>query len=61
VSPASVERLRPLASDIVGLATPEPFMGVGLWYRAFVQVTDEEVVALLQESWGRQREPAGVS
>lgn len=30
--------------------TPEPFYGVGMWYRDFRQTTDEEVEALLAQS-----------
>jgi predicted phosphoribosyltransferase len=48
VAPASaVEALRPAADRIVCLATPEPFFAVGLWYRDFEQVTDDQVSALL--------------
>lgn len=30
--------------------TPEPFLGVGLWYRDFSQTTDEEVCYLLDQA-----------
>jgi putative phosphoribosyl transferase len=43
--------------------TPEPFDGVGRWYRDFSQTTDEEVRELLARAarWGRvaSREPSG--
>src|SRR5205085_10178566 len=29
--------------EIICARTPEPFMGVGMWYRDFSQTTDEEV------------------
>jgi predicted phosphoribosyltransferase len=45
--PASLERLRDEADRIVVLATPEPFLAVGEWYRAFDQTTDDEVVSAL--------------
>jgi putative phosphoribosyl transferase len=35
------------ADDVVCLATPDRFFGVGAWYRDFTQTTDEEVVDLL--------------
>ncbi len=35
------------ADACVTLATPEPFYGVGAWYRDFSQTDDAEVVALL--------------
>lgn len=52
------ESLTPLgrwADDVICLATPEPFLAVGVWYHDFSQTTDEEVVALLQENWARTR------
>jgi predicted phosphoribosyltransferase len=36
------------ADQFVVLATPDPFFAVGQWYRDFDQVSDKEVVALLQ-------------
>lgn len=35
------------ADDVVCVAMPERFFGVGAWYRDFTQTTDEEVVELL--------------
>ena len=48
-APESLERVRPYADEMVCLATPEPFIAVGRFYRAFPQVEDEEVVELLGE------------
>lgn len=54
VAPAeSLTSLRQFADDVVCLATPEPFLAVGVWYEDFSQTTDEEVIALLQENWAR--------
>lgn len=53
--PESLASLRPQADDVVCLATPEPFLAVGVWYQDFSQTTDEEVVALLQENWARHQ------
>jgi putative phosphoribosyl transferase len=36
------------ADACVTLATPEPFYGVGTWYRDFAQTSDAEVIALLR-------------
>ena len=44
------------ADDLVCVETPEPFFGVGMWYRNFRQVTDDEVVACLD----RAREPVAI-
>lgn len=35
--------------------TPEPFYGVGMWYRDFSQTTDEEVKQLLSKAAGGER------
>jgi predicted phosphoribosyltransferase len=43
----AVERLESVADEVVALATPEPYIGVGRWYARFPQLTDEEVVAAL--------------
>jgi predicted phosphoribosyltransferase len=45
--PQSIARLRREADRIVVLATPEPFLAVGEWYRRFEQTSDEEVVQAL--------------
>lgn len=42
-------RLGREADEIVCLHTPEPFYAVGQWYVSFPQVSDEEVVRLLEE------------
>ncbi|MEY5100731.1 MAG: hypothetical protein RJA36_3450 [Pseudomonadota bacterium] len=46
-APDSLERVRPLADEVVCLLTPEGFLAVGQFYRVFDQVEDEEVIALL--------------
>ncbi|OIO53055.1 hypothetical protein AUJ46_06105 [Candidatus Peregrinibacteria bacterium CG1_02_54_53] len=45
--PDTALRLTEKTDDVVVLATPEPFEAVGLWYREFSQVEDEEVLHLL--------------
>jgi putative phosphoribosyl transferase len=48
VAPAdTVARLRAEVDELVCLATPEPFRAVGLHYRDFHQVDDDEVLAAL--------------
>jgi len=44
--------LRGDVDQIVCLATPEPFFGVGQWYDDFDQTTDEEVLERLETSVG---------
>ena len=53
----SVALLRDEADAVVTVATPEPFVAVGRWYRQFDQVEDAEVQRLLAEAWA-PREPA---
>jgi putative phosphoribosyl transferase len=43
------EELQHQVDELICLVTPEPFYSVGMWYRDFHQVDDEEVRALLQE------------
>jgi predicted phosphoribosyltransferase len=43
----AVERLERVADQVVALATPEPYFGVGAWYAHFPQLTDDEVVEAL--------------
>jgi len=52
----TVASLRMEAHDVVCLATPEPFMGVGRWYTDFSQTTDAEVQQLLGQAWSKGRE-----
>lgn len=48
-APESLERVRPLADEVVCLAAPQEFYAVGQFYREFPQIDDEEVVALLEQ------------
>jgi len=36
--------------EVICIATPEPFYGVGAWYGNFSQTTDEEVCELLDKA-----------
>jgi len=50
VAPAdTVESLGTEVDDIVCLESPDPFFAIGLYYRDFSQVSDEEVIALLKQ------------
>jgi putative phosphoribosyl transferase len=42
--------LRPDVDEMVCVATPEPFWGVGMWYQDFAQTTDDEVRDLLSRA-----------
>lgn len=54
-APDSLERIRPLADEVVCLSAPEHFHAVGQFYGEFAQVGDEEVISLL----GRGGKPRG--
>ena len=45
----TAELLRPEADDLICLLAPANLEAVGLWYRNFEQISDEEVVRLLEE------------
>ena len=49
----AVAMLRREADDVVCLSSPRRFGSVGAFYRSFLQVTDEEVAALLREAVAR--------
>lgn len=44
----TLERLRPLADEVVCLETPENFYAIGQFYKDFPQVSDDEVMAFLR-------------
>lgn len=50
--PSTVRALAKEADHVVALATPEPFMAVGAWYRDFEQVSDAQVQSLLRQAKG---------
>jgi putative phosphoribosyl transferase len=50
VAPAdTIKRLKGEADEVVCLATPEPFYAVGQFFQDFSQVSDGEVIKLLEE------------
>ncbi len=53
-APQTVELLRSEADDLICLLIPDELEAVGLWYRDFKQVSDEEVVRLLQSVRGEE-------
>lgn len=44
---SAAKALAQVADEVVAVATPEPFFGVGQWYRDFSQTSDAEVLAAL--------------
>lgn len=49
-APQTAEMLRPETDDLIYLLAPPDLEAVGLWYRTFDQVPDEEVIRLLEEA-----------
>lgn len=52
------QELRAIADEMVCIATPEPFYGVGLWYDDFSPTSDAEVRELLQLAGGHVPTPS---
>ncbi len=47
------DQFRHEVDDVICAVTPEPFYGVGRWYKDFSQTTDDEVrILLTQANWG---------
>lgn len=54
-SAPAAQLLRPEVDDFVALDIPDPFYAVGLYYRNFDQVSDQEVIAYLDRAASRVR------
>ena len=52
-APETCDEYRMGVDEIICGKTPEPFMGVGMWYRDFSQTTDEEVREILARAENR--------
>lgn len=53
-APSACEEFQPEADEVICAYTPEPFYGVGWWYRDFAQISDREVRELLARAGGNQ-------
>jgi putative phosphoribosyl transferase len=53
-APESCEMFEQEVDEIICAETPQPFYGVGLWYRNFSQTSDAEVRTLLQQAAERK-------
>jgi len=51
------QELRTIADEVICIATPEPFYGVGLWYDDFTPTSDAEVRELLRLAGEREHAP----
>lgn len=50
VSIQAIELIQPEVDKVFYVMSPEPFEGVGRWYKDFSQTTDQEVQLLLEEA-----------
>jgi predicted phosphoribosyltransferase len=50
----TVEALRSEVDELVCPFIPEWLMSIGYWYMNFAQISDEEVIDLLQRAWQRE-------
>jgi putative phosphoribosyl transferase len=48
--PEVAKKIKQQVDDFICLYTPQPFIGVGLHYMNFTQVSDEEVIQLLKDA-----------
>jgi putative phosphoribosyl transferase len=53
IARSTYDYLRRVADQVVAVIAPEEFDGVGQWYEDFSQTTDEEVRALLGQTYNR--------
>jgi putative phosphoribosyl transferase len=49
--PSTISAMRDVADEIVTVMAPESFYAIGEFYRNFTATSDEEVDALLRQSW----------
>jgi putative phosphoribosyl transferase len=56
--PSTIEELRLEADRVICPHTPEPFHAIGAFYESFGQVSDEEVMEILQAYWSRSPKSA---
>ena len=52
-SAETCEQFRELVDEVICLATPIPFFGVGMWYEDFSQTSDREVRKALRRAAAR--------
>lgn len=48
-APLALDRIAPLADDVVALDMPDDLVAIGAWYEDFRQVSDERVIELLDQ------------
>ncbi len=59
--PLECERLRNEADEFICLEAPEPFFGIGYWYREYTPVEDRDVLRALQQNRPQVRRAAALA
>jgi len=54
----TVSRLRQKADEVICLATPRGFHAIGQWYEDFRQISDDEVIEMIQRAWAHEQDAA---
>ena len=55
----AMQRIEQVADRVVAIITPEPYFGVGAWYSAFPQLSDDEVMSELAAAAKRHADVVG--
>lgn len=57
-APETARNLRDEVDEFVCISTPTDFRAVGVWYQDFSQVSDDEVLAILEQARANQNAPS---
>jgi predicted phosphoribosyltransferase len=60
-APSTCKEFESEVDQIICGATPEPFYGVGSWYKDFSQTSDDEVIDLLQKAHAKITEKSSLN
>ncbi len=61
LSREALQRVRSLTDQVAYLHQPEPFYAIGQWYENFGQLSDDDVIKLLDQAYARPAASSGVS
>lgn len=61
LSQEALQRVSSLTDQVANLHQPEPFYAIGHWYENFGQLSDYDVVKLLEQAYARPAASGGVS
>lgn len=61
LSREALQRVKSLTDQVAYLHQPEPFYAIGQWYENFGQLSDDDVIKLLDQAYARPAASGGVS